>query len=129
MGMTQYFYAVEKEDIIDDFDFRDNHGDKYAWDEFANFGKETGIYNWMHALWEKKVAAAPSHGSDDLAEEYLLLDQDDVAQLEKDFYEGKFFPDTGDKEDDDWLKHRFQDFLNDAKRYLKYGRVIYYAAR
>ena len=128
MGMTQYFYAVEKEDIIDDFDFRDNHGDKYGWSEFTNFGKETGIYNWIHALWEKKVAASLSHDSD-LTEEYLLLDQNDIAQLEKDFRKGKIFPDTGDKENDDWLKSRFQDFLNDAKQYLKCGLVIYYAAR
>ena len=27
MGMTQNFYAVEKEDVINDFDFRDNHGE------------------------------------------------------------------------------------------------------
>ena len=68
MGMTQNFYAVEKEDIIDDFDFSDNHGEKYGWNEFANFSKEYEIYNWMHNLWEEKVAKSPSHGDNSLTE-------------------------------------------------------------
>ena len=44
MGMTQNFYAVDKKDIIGNFDFVDNHGTKYSWEEFASFSKDYDIY-------------------------------------------------------------------------------------
>ena len=93
MGMTQNFYAVDKKDIIDNFDFVDNHGTKYSWEEFASFSKDHEIYDWMHTLWEKKVAASPSHGSNPLDEEYLLLNKDNILQsysLKKIFMTRKF---------------------------------------
>ena len=90
MGITQNFYAVEKEDIINDFDFSDNHGEKYGWNEFANFSKEHEIYNWMYNLWKEKVAMSPSHGDNSLTEEYLLLNKDDILRLEKDFRDKKY---------------------------------------
>ena len=130
MGMTQNFYAVEKEDIIDDFDFRDNHGAKYGWSEFANFSKDHEIYNWMHTLWKKKVATSSSHGSNELDEEYLLLNEDDILQLEKDFHDKKLKFDRKDKQISIWMKEQFQSFLNTAKRYLKSDLyVIYYEVR
>lgn len=130
MGMTQNFYAVEKEDIIDDFDFSDNHGVKYGWSEFANFSKDYEIYKWMHALWEKKVAASSSHGDNELDEEYLLLNEDDILQLEKDFHDRKIKFDRKDKQISAWTKEQFQNFLNVAKRYLKSNLyVIYYEVR
>ena len=133
MGMTQNFYAVEKEDIIDDFDFRDNHGDKYGWNEFANFSKEHEIYNWMYNLWEEKVAKSPSHGDNSLAEEYLLLNEEDILQLEKDFHDKKIRFDRFSRRKDEqmtiWLEKRFQEFLNMAKKYLKANFAIYYEVR
>ena len=126
MGITQNFYAVEKEDIIDDFDFRDNHGDKYGWSEFANFSKDYEIYNWMHTLWKKKVAASPSHGNDTLKEEYLLLNEDDILQLEKDFYDKKIRFNREDEDVNAWLEERFREFLSMAKKYIKSNFVIYY---
>ena len=130
MGMTQNFYAVRKEDIIDDFDFRDNHGDKYGWNEFANFSKDHEIYNWMRTLWEKKVAASSSHGSNELDEEYLLLNEDDILQLEKDFHDKKLKFDRKDKQISIWVKEQFQNFLNVAKKYLESDLyVIYYEVR
>ena len=83
MGMTQNFYAIRKEDIIDDFDFRDNHGTNYGWSEFASFSKDPEIYNWLHALWKKKVAASSSHGNNELDEEYLLLKYLEERQISK----------------------------------------------
>lgn len=133
MGMTQNFYAVEKEDIIDDFDFSDNHGDKYGWNEFANFSKDYEIYNWMYALWKEKVAASPSHGANSLAEEYLLLNEDDILRLEKDFHNKKINFDPFNHQQDEqmitWLENRFQEFLNMAKKYLNADFVIYYEVR
>lgn len=133
MCMTQNFYAVEKEDIIDDFDFRDNHGDKYGWSEFENFSEDYEIYNWMHNLWKEKVAASPSHGDNSLKEEYLLLNKDDISRLEKDFYNKKInFDHFGRQKDEQtiiWLEKRLQAFLNMAKRYLKANFVIYYEVR
>ncbi len=129
MGMTQNFYAVEKEDIIDDFDFRDNHGDKYGWSEFANFSKDYEIYNWMHTLWKKKVADSPSHGNATLEEEYLLLNEDNILQLEKDFQDKKIRFNRVDEDVNSWLEERFREFLDMAKRYIKSNFVIYYEAR
>ena len=129
MGMVQNFYAVEKEDIIDDFDFRDNHGTKYSWEEFASFSKDYEIYDWMHALWEKKVAASPSHGSNTLDEEYLLLNKDDILRLEKDFQDKKIIFHRKDKDTNAWLEERFQEFLNTAKRYIESNYAIYYEVR
>lgn len=129
MGITQNFYAVRKEDIINDFDFRDNHGDKYGWSEFANFSKDYEIYNWMHTLWKKKVAASPSHESDTLEEEYLLLNEDDILQLEKDFYDKKIRFNRKDEDINFWLEERFREFLSMAKRYIKSNFVIYYEVR
>ena len=133
MGMIQNFYAVEKEDIIDDFDFSDNHGEKYGWNEFANFSKEYEIYNWMHNLWEEKVAKSPSHGDNSLTEEYLLLNEDDISRLEKDFHDKKIRFDRFSRQKDEqmiiWLENRFQEFLNKAKKYLKANFVIYYEVR
>lgn len=133
MGMTQNFYAVEKEDVIDDFDFSDNHGDKYGWNEFANFSKDYEIYNWMYTLWKEKVAKSPSHGANSLAEEYLLLNEDDISRLEKDFHNKKIsfdpFNHQQDKQMIAWLEKRFQEFLNMAKKYLKANFVIYYEVR
>lgn len=133
MGMTQNFYAVEKEDIINDFDFSDNHGEKYGWNEFANFSKEHEIYNWMYTLWKEKVAKSPSHGANSLAEEYLLLNEEDILRLEKDFHNKKIHFDRFGRQKDEqmviWLENRFQDFLNMAKKYLKANYVIYYEAR
>ena len=126
MGMVQNFYAVEKEDIIDDFDFNDNHGTKYSWEEFASFSKDHEIYDWMHALWEKKVAASPSHGSNTLDEEYLLLNKDDIMQLEKDFQDKKIRFNRKDKDTNAWLEERFQEFLRMAKKYIELNYVIYY---
>ena len=133
MGMTQNFYAVEKEDVIDDFDFSDNHGDKYGWNEFANFSKDYEIYNWMYTLWKEKVAKSPSHGANSLAEEYLLLNEEYILRLEKDFHNKKInfdhFNPQQDKQMVAWIENRFQDFLNMAKKYLKANYVIYYEAR
>ena len=133
MGMTQNFYAVEKEDIIDDFDFSDNHGDKYGWNEFANFSKDYEIYNWMYTLWKEKVAKSPSHEANSLAEEYLLLNEDDILRLEKDFHNKKInfdpFNHQQDKQMIAWIENRFQEFLNMAKKYLKANFVIYYEVR
>ena len=126
MGMVQNFYAVEKEDIIDDFDFNDNHGTKYSWEEFASFSKDHEIYDWMHTLWEKKVAASPSHGSNTLDEEYLLLNKDDILQLEKDFQDKKIRFNRKDKDTNAWLEERFQEFLRMAKKYVELNYVIYY---
>ena len=133
MGMTQNFYAVEKEDVIDDFDFNDNHGEKYGWNEFANFSKDYEIYNWMHSLWKEKVAASHTHGDNSLKEEYLLLNKDDILRLEKDFHNNKInFDHFGRQKDEQmitWLENRFQEFLNMAKKYLNADFVIYYEAR
>ena len=133
MGMTQNFYAVEKEDIIDDFDFSDNRGEKYGSNEFANFSKEYEIYNWMHNLWEEKVAKSSSHRDNSLKEEYLLLNEDDISRLEKDFHDKKIrFGHSNHQQDKQiiaWLENRFQEFLNMAKKYLKANFVIYYEVR
>lgn len=129
MGITQNFYAVRKEDIINDFDFSDNHGDKYGWSEFANFSKDYEIYNWMHTLWKKKVAASSSHGSDTLKEEYLLLNENDILQLEKDFQDKKIRFNRKDEDVNSWLEERFREFLSMAKRYIKSNFVIYYEVR
>mgnify|MGYP003397970244 FL=1 len=133
MGMTQNFYAVEKEDVIDDFDFRDNHGYKYGWSEFANFSKDYEIYNWMYTLWKEKVAKSPSHGANSLEEEYLLLNEDDILRLEKDFHNKKInfdpFNHQQDKQMIAWIENRFQKFLNMAKKYLNADFVIYYEVR
>ena len=129
MGLVQSFYAVEKEDIIDNFDFIDNHGTKYGCEEFASYSKDYDIYNWMHTLWEKKVAASPSHGSIPLDEEYLLLNKDDILRLEKDFHDEKIRFHRVDKDINAHLEERFQEFLNTAKRYVESNYVIYYEAR
>lgn len=133
MGMTQNFYAVEKEDIIDDFDFSDNHGDKYGWNEFANFSKDYEIYNWMYTLWKEKVAVSHTHGDNSLKEEYLLLNEEDILRLERDFHDKKINFDHSNHQQDKqmitWLEKRFQEFLNMAKKYLKANYVIYYEAR
>ena len=133
MGMTQNFYAVEKEDIINDFDFSDNHGEKYGWNEFANFSKEHEIYNWMYTLWKEKVAASHTHGDNSLKEEYLLLNKEDILRLERDFHNKKInFDHFGRQEDEQmitWLENRFQEFLNMAKKYLNADFVIYYEVR
>ena len=129
MGMTQNFYAVDKKDIIDNFDFVDNHGTKYSWEEFASFSKDHEIYDWMHTLWEKKVAASPSHGSNPLDEEYLLLNKDDILRLEKDFQNKKIQFHHKDKDTNDWLEERFQEFLRKAKKYIEINYVIYYEVR
>lgn len=129
MGMVQNFYAVEKEDIIDDFDFSDNHGTKYSWEEFASFSKDHEIYDWMHTLWEKKVTASPSHRNNTLDEEYLLLNKDDILQLEKDFQNDKIQFHRRDKDTNDWLEERFQEFLRMAKKYIELNYVIYYEVR
>ena len=129
MGMTQNFYAVEKGDVIDDFDFRDNHGDKYGWNEFANFSKDYEIYNWMHNLWKEKVMASHTHGDNSLKEEYLLLNEDDISRLEKDFHDKKIRFNRVDEDVNSWLEERFREFLDMAKRYIKSNFVIYYEAR
>ena len=129
MVLVQSFYAVEKEDIIDNFDFIDNHGTKYGGEEFASYSKDYDIYNWMHTLWKKKVAASPSHGSNPLDEEYLLLNKDDTLQLEKDFHDKKIRFHRDDEDINTRLEERFQKFLNTAKRYVESNYVIYYEAR
>ena len=133
MGMTQNFYAVEKEDVIDDFDFSDNHGEKYGWNGFANFSKDYEIYNWMYNLWKEKVAVSHTHEDNSLTEEYLLLNEDDISRLEKDFHDKKIRFDHSNHQQDKqmiaWLENRFQEFLNMAKKYLKANFVIYYEVR
>ena len=133
MGMTQNFYAVEKEDVIDNFDFSDNHGEKYGWNEFANFSKDYEIYNWMYTLWKEKVAVSHTHGDNSIKEEYLLLNEEDILRLEKDFHNKKINFDHSNRQQDKqmiaWLENRFQDFLNMAKKYLKANFVIYYEVR
>ena len=132
MGITQNFYAVEKEDIIDDFDFSDNHGDKYGWSEIANFSKDWELYDWMYNLWKEKVekVGKDSHKHEhDLGEEYLLLNQDDINRLEADFNNGKLKFDAKDKEVKEWLDERFREFLKTAKKCLAVDFVIYYEVR
>ena len=129
MGITQNFYAVEKEDIIDDFDFRDNHGDKYGWSEIANFSKDWELYDWMYNLWKEKVGKDLHKHERDLGEEYLLLNQDDIDRLEADFNDGKLKFDAKDKEVKEWLDERFREFLETAKKCLATDFVIYYEVR
>ena len=83
----------------------------------------------MHTLWEKKVAASPSHGSNPLDEEYLLLNKDDTLRLEKDFQNKKIQFHHKDKDTNDWLEERFQEFLCKAKKYIEINYVIYYEVR
>lgn len=127
MGINQNFYAVEKKDVVNDFDFSDNHGSKYSWSEIASFSKEWSLYNWMYNLWKEKV------GKDlhkhDLREEYLLLNQNDIHRLEEDFNDGKFKFDDEDKEIKEWLDERFREFLETAKKYIAADFVIYYEVR
>ena len=127
MGISQNFYAVEKEDIIDDFDFSDNHGDKYSWSEIASFSKEWPLYNWMRSIWKEK--AGKDLHKHDLREEYLLLNQNDINNLEEDFSNGKLKFDDKDEEVKEWLDECFREFLETAKRYLAADFVIYYEVR
>ena len=129
MGITQNFYAVGKEDIIDDFDFSDNHGDKYGWNEIANFSKDWELYDWMYNLWKEKVGKDSHKHEHDLGEEYLLLNQDDINRLEADFNNGKLKFDAKDKEVKEWLDERFREFLETAKKCLAVDFVIYYEVR
>ena len=83
----------------------------------------------MHNLWKKKVATSPSHGSATLEEEYLLLNEDNILQLEKDFQDKKIRFNRVDEDVNSWLEERFREFLDMAKRYIKSNFVIYYEAR
>lgn len=122
MGLTQCFYAVEPEDVISDTDFRDNHGDKYAFCDFASFSKEGALHNWMERLWEKKVPDA-THRS--LYNEYIALRKEDVEALTKDFHERRLVLESHDE----WSNKLFQDFLEEAQEYAEEGCIIYYEAR
>ena len=87
----------------------------------------------MYTLWKEKVAKSPSHGANSLAEEYPLLNEDDILRLEKDFHNKKIrFDHFGRRKDEQtniWLENRFQEFLNMAKKYLNADFVIYYEVR
>lgn len=83
----------------------------------------------MHTLWKKKVAASPSHENDTLKEEYLLLNENDILQLEKDFYDKKIRFNREDEDVNAWLEERFREFLSMAKKYIKSNFVIYYEVR
>lgn len=122
MGLTQCFYAVEPEDVISDTDFRDNHGDKYAFCDFASFSKEGALHDWMERLWKKKVPDA-SHRS--LYNEYIALRKEDVDALAKDFHERRLVLESHDE----WSNKLFQDFLEEAREYAQEGCIIYYEAR
>lgn len=122
MGLTQCFYAVEPEDVISDTDFRDNHGDKYAFCDFASFSKEGALHDWMEHLWKKKVPDA-SHRN--LYNEYIALRKEDVEALTKDFHERRLVLESHDE----WSNKLFQDFLEEAREYTQEGCIIYYEAR
>ena len=127
MGLDMYAYFVDKDDVVDDFKYKE-HKKCYREEDFY-WRKNRHLHNWMTSLWLKKKDD-PELGREDFNCRPVRLKKKDLNKLKEDIKAGNlsgasgFF--FGDNEYDEYYKERDLQFIKEALQAIDDGYAVYY---
>lgn len=126
MGLDMYAFRVKAEDVIDDFNVRDDSmGRKEPLEELAYWRKHHDLHGWMERLYRAKGGDMPSFNCVpvrlyDFDLDNLMID---VVNGNLPQTQGFFF--GTNPPDDESMKNDLQ-FIIKAKEAIKAGDAVYY---
>ena len=106
MGLDQYAFVVRAQDVVDDFHIAKDEVFETE-KEIAYWRNDRELNNYMQCIFHNK-------GGKDFNGGHLLLTKKDIDDFEKSL----------DKSD----KIRYNDFIDDAYKYIRRGYAVYYSA-
>lgn len=126
MGLDMYAFRVKAEDVIDDFNIRDDSmGRKEPLEELAYWRKHHDLHGWMEALYRTKGGDKESFNCVP-----VRLTKTDLDLLEHAVLNGKL-PETtgfffGDNRPDEESMKNDMEFISKAKIAIACGDAVYY---
>jgi hypothetical protein len=126
MGLDMYAFRVKAEDVIDDFNVRDDSmGRKEPLEELAYWRKHHDLHGWMERLYRSKGGTKESFNCIP-----LRLSMADLACLEHDVLTNRL-PETtgsffGNNPPDEESKQQDMAFIAKAKIAITAGDAVYY---
>jgi len=126
MGLDMYAFRVKAEDVIDDFNVRDDSmGRKEPLEELAYWRKHHDLHGWMERLYRAKGGDKESFNCVP-----LRLTKTDLDLLEHDVLnntlpetQGFFF---GTNPPDEYSREQDMEFIMKAKIAITNGAAVYY---
>ena len=126
MGLDMYAFRVKAEDVIDDFNVREEtDGRKEKLEELAYWRKHHDLHGWMERLYRAKGGTKESFNCVP-----VRLTKADIACLEHDVLnhalpetQGFFF---GTNPPDEFTREQDMEFIKKAKIAIADGDAIYY---
>lgn len=126
MGLDMYAFRVKAEDVVDDFNIRDDSmGRKEPLEELAYWRKHHDLHGWMERLYRAKGGTKESFNCVPvrLSMEDLNLLESDVLNNRLPETQGFFF---GTNPPDEESKQEDMAFIAKAKIALAAGDAVYY---
>jgi len=126
MGLDMYAFRVKSEDVIDDFNVRDDSmGRKEPLEELAYWRKHHDLHGWMERLYRAKGGDKESFNCVP-----LRLTKADIACLEHDVLTNRL-PETqgfffGTNPPDEFTREQDMEFIKKAKIAIADGDAVYY---
>ena len=126
MGLDMYAFRVKAEDVIDDFNVRDDSmGRKEPLEELAYWRKHHDLHGWMERLYRAKGGDKESFNCVP-----LRLTKADIACLEHDVLTNRL-PETqgfffGTNPPDEFTREQDMEFIKKAKIAIADGDAVYY---
>ena len=126
MGLDMYAFRVKAEDVIDDFNVREEtDGRKEKLEELAYWRKHHDLHGWMERLYRAKGGTKESFNCAP-----VRLSMDDLNRLESDVLnntlpqtQGFFF---GTNPPDEYSQEQDMAFIMKAKIAIANGAAVYY---
>lgn len=126
MGLDMYAFRVKAEDVIDDFNVRDDSmGRKEPLEELAYWRKHHDLHGWMERLYRAKGGTKESFNCVPvrLSMEDLNLLESDVLNNRLPETQGFFF---GTNPPDEYSREQDMAFIMKAKIAITNGAAVYY---
>ena len=126
MGLDMYAFRVKAEDVIDDFNVRDDSmGRKEPLEELAYWRKHHDLHGWMERLYRAKGGDKESFNCVP-----VRLSMDDLNLLESDILNNRL-PETqgfffGTNPPDEYSREQDMAFISKAKISIANGAAVYY---
>jgi hypothetical protein len=126
MGLDMYAFRVKAEDVIDDFNVREEtNGRKEKLEELAYWRKHHDLHGWMERLYRLKGGTKESFNCVS-----VRLTMVDLNALENDVL-NNLLPETqgfffGTNPPDDYTKNKDMEFIAKAKVAISEGDAVYY---
>jgi hypothetical protein len=126
MGLDMYAFRVKAEDVIDDFNVRDDSmGRKEPLEEIAYWRKHHDLHGWMEKLYRNKGGDKESFNCVPVRLTEFDLDALQFDLLNNNLPETQGFFFGTNPPDDESLKNDLQ-FIQSARDAIKAGDAVYY---